>query len=150
MPAFPSEVWCCPQCLLEVDMSPPRGKKWVWEPCLLRAPLPCEVFPAVLGKQDSEGEDKAIISLWRKTPGKQVLNANSERALDFYLCLPPALQWIAEFNARERQVPGRWWENAGEGGTMALQIILTAWNTESKKEERNNSKLRQRRATLCK
>lgn len=31
---------------------------------------------------------------------------------------------------------------------MELQIILTVWNTESKKKERNKSKLRQRKARV--
>lgn len=68
------------------------------EPCLLRAPLPREVLPAVLGKQGWEEQDEALNSLWKETPGKQVLSANGERPLDFNIYLPPPLQWMAEFN----------------------------------------------------
>lgn len=32
---------------------------------------------------------------------------------------------------------------------MELQIILTVWNTERKRKERNKSKLKQRQARLC-
>lgn len=89
-------------------MSPLRGEKWLSEPCVLRAPLSCEVLPAVLGwEQDCKEQDEALISLCKKTPGKQILSANSERPLDFYIYLLPALQGIAGFNARGRQVPAR-------------------------------------------